>query len=61
MTQKLELPNVNDTVTWTTWFKWHSNWNHQISMTHTLEPPGLNDTVTGTTRFKWHRNWNHQI
>jgi len=28
MAQKLEPPDLNDTVTGTTRFKWHSNWNH---------------------------------
>jgi len=26
----LEPPGLNITVTGTTWFKWHSNWNHQV-------------------------------
>jgi len=30
MTHKLEPPGLNGTVTGTTRFKWHRNWNHQI-------------------------------
>jgi len=30
MTHKLEPPGLNDTVTGTTRFKWHRNWNYQM-------------------------------